>query len=234
MIYKSNLTAPDLQPLFVHTATHLGVHNHSILHDVDFEPHCGYMSHDEAAILYNIARLNQGEWLEIGSHTGWSGAHIATAGNCVDMLDPSYQDPKFLERTAENLTAVGVSRLCQLIPLPSTNYWLSSAHNSRHYKGAVIDGNHDAPYPEQDAAAVLPWLQEDAVVFFHDFCGRPIRDGVRLLIRHGFKFRVYNTPQMIGVCYRGNITLPPHVADTTVDWRKRRHQYPDFSYEGES
>lgn len=233
MIYKSNLTAPDLQPLFIYTAAHEGAHSHSILHDVGFDVSCGYMSHDEAAILHNIAKLNPGRWLEIGSHTGWSGAHVAIADLFIDMLDPAYQDLRFLQRTVQNLHAVGVAGFCRLIPLTSDRYWHSPDHGKRKYTGVIIDGNHDAPYPERDAISALPWLEENAVVFFHDFCGRPIRDGVRFLINQGFKFRVYNTPQMLGVCYRGNITLPVHVPDPAVDWKKRRAQYPDFNYQGE-
>lgn len=231
MIYRSNLTAPDIQPLFVNAGEHLGTYGHTILHDNQFDANCGYMSHDEAAILYNVAKCVRGDWCEIGSHTGWSAAHIAIAGNLVDLIDPDYVRLDFAARTQENLQAVGVLGTCVLHPVTSEQFWQK---NNQFYDGVVIDGNHDAPMPLQDAKWAIPWLKNSAVLFFHDFGGRPIRDAVRFCVEAGFSFRIYNTPEMIAVCYRNLALLPQHIGDPKVDWKKRRAQYHDFDYRGES
>ncbi len=67
MIYRSNLSAPDLQTCFRHVASRPMPHSQG--HDVtthfsdkaDDDPvfgiykQCGFWTHDEAAILYNVA-----------------------------------------------------------------------------------------------------------------------------------------------------------------------------------
>ena len=92
MIYRSNLTAPDLQPHFRHAVCRVMGHSqsHDVLSDfsdkTDNDPvcgpfkSCGALTHDEAAILYNIARQVGGTWLDIGGLTGWSACHMAAAG----------------------------------------------------------------------------------------------------------------------------------------------------------
>ena len=92
MIYRSNFTSPDLTPHFKYL--HSRVMGHSFGHDVpsdwvdkaDDDPafgiykRCGMWTHDECAILHNVAKLVQpGRCLDIGCHTGWTTAHIAAA-----------------------------------------------------------------------------------------------------------------------------------------------------------
>lgn len=90
--YLSNLQAPDLRPYFKHL--HWRQMGHSMGHLVasdwadkaDDDPvfglykKCGLWTRDEAAILYNVARLVQpGRCIDIGCNVGWTTRHIREA-----------------------------------------------------------------------------------------------------------------------------------------------------------
>lgn len=112
--YLSNLTAPDLRPYFKHL--HWRKMGHSMGHLVAsdwadkavYDPvfglykNCGLWTRDEAAILHNVVEsLPQGDWLDIGCHTGWTSWHIQRAkNNYVHYCDPC--GFIFRERIMEN------------------------------------------------------------------------------------------------------------------------------------
>ena len=69
-------------------------------------------------------------------------------------------------------------------------------------------------------------------VVLHDCVGQSVWDGVQHLIDNGFKFQVYNTPQMLTVCWRGEIEMPVHVPDPAINWTPHLAQMPfDWSEE---
>ncbi len=232
MRYKSNLDVDDLTPAFRHTHVSEKACGHDVLGDNDFEPDCGYITHDEAAILFHVSRTFPGEWLEIGSHTGWSAAHIALSGNTVTAIDPQFSKVAFFLRTYGNLKAAEVADRIRLFAGTAESFFQEEPNSK--FMGAFIDGDHGSPGPLNDAKEVLPHLQEDAVVIFHDFTGWPIREGTSYLVQRGFRFHVYNTPQMIAVCYRGKfVELPQHVPDPTINWERLRQSMTDFDFQGE-
>lgn len=225
MIYRSNLTAPDLSPHFKLRTPPKQIMGHDAPSDPDFEPECTYWTHDEAAILYNVAGLVKGSWLDIGSRFGWTAKHINWITNGpVICIDPTYDDEDRLQRFCSNtgwnaewcfagifdewLVATGHGRL---------------PHQSRLFSGCVIDGNHDAPWPESDAVRChLNTRVNGAVILFHDFWGKPIREGVKLLMNAGYNCRVYYTPNGVACCWRGlpDFHPPDHVRDPNIDWRR--------------
>lgn len=223
MIYRSNLTAPDLAPHFKLLVKprpwSLG---HSIPSDPDYEPDNCFMSHDEAAILYHCAAAiyqtaNAG-WVDIGCRFGWTSVHIGSAHcgvMCVDqVLSRQYAQERF-ERNMRDFwhTILSVSHV------PSAEYLrFAAAHDHDEYAGFCIDANHDAPEPTNDARGCLKIAAPDCCMVFHDFRGRPIRDAVRFLMGEGFHARVYWTPAMMAVCWRGNFKPPVHVRDPAIDW----------------
>jgi len=230
MIYRSNLRCPDLEPAFAHAVSEPYGCGHDVMHDRDFQPGCGFMSHDEAAILYRIAKAVGGDWIEIGTHTGWSAAHVALGASSVAGIDPELRKPDFWSRADENLTAAGVRERIQLWPMTSAEYF--AGYVNGHVDGAVIDGDHTAPNPLQDAQRALKALKPRGAVVFHDCVGQPVWDGVQFLIDGGFRFHVYSTPQMLTVCWRGDVEMPFHVPDPAIDWTPARAQMPfDWSEE---
>ena len=55
------------------------------------QPYVGFLSRDEAHILYNTALQFAGQpALEIGCWLGWSACHLALAGVNLDVVDPFF------------------------------------------------------------------------------------------------------------------------------------------------
>lgn len=235
MIYRSNLTAPNLAPHFRLKSPPLLTMNHDMPSDPDHDPNCGYWTQDEAAILFSVAKLHQGEWLDIGARFGWTAAHLNAAGCKPYPIDPHFAVEGLRQRFNDN---VG----CQRNWLGSNGFagtseayfeGLFAAGKFESFDGAIVDGNHDAPEPMHDAIGCREFGKPDLVVMFHDFWGQPIQDGVSLLMDRGFKTRIYNTPNGVACCWRGceGFVPPDHVADPAINWTHvRKGRAPDFDF----
>lgn len=245
MIYRSNLTAPDLRPHFKHATSR--VLGHSFGHDVlsdwndkaDDDPvfkiykSCGFWTHDEAAILYNIAKLNPGRWLDIGAHTGWTTAHLAAAGCRVTALEPMSALGGWQRRIEENLKAPelwdGVEELSYL----RSDQWFEtdSPFHPNRFRGVVIDGDHNPPCPVNDAKGAADRLTDDGVILFHDAMGGPVWQGIYELLDRGFRCHVYFTPHIVAFCYRGATARPAHIPDPAINWREiKTNHMKDFDW----
>jgi hypothetical protein len=259
MIYRSNLTCPDLTPHFKHL--HSRVMPHSMGHDVpsdwadkaDDDPvfgiykKCGFWTHDEVAILYNIARTGGipgrygarlGSWLDIGAHTGWTSAHISAATltgvlgvdpiltyKVFDIENKYFEHSEFLQRFNDNTYAVAG---CLGIGESSSEYF---AHNEESFAGIVIDGDHDLGKPLADARNAAKYLQPSGVILFHDGIGAPVREAVTWLLSQGFKARIYWTPHIVFCCWRGEFEPPFHIGDPKIDWEPHvRAMEQDFDF----
>lgn len=243
MIYRSNLIAPDLQRAFGHV--HCRPMPHSMGHDVlsDFadrpadDPvfglykNCGFWTHDETAILYNVACSFPGQWADIGCHTMWTSAHLAQALRMVSAIDPMLRVPEFRARAEENLEGIERSDLIQSFAMTSSEFFNSGSAIYGSFAGVVIDGDHCAPCPLEDARNAVKYLRETGAVLFHDFIGRPVQEGVEYLIGIGFQCRVYWTPHMVACCWRGDYNPPNHERDPRIDWNNIRRVMPHFLFE---
>lgn len=238
MIFRSNLTAPDLQPYFKHVTSRVMPHSfgHDVLSDwadkSDDDPifgvykQCGFLTHDEAAILYNVAKqLGPALWWDIGCHTGWTSAHIAAAypipfnagaltlpppHNYVIGIDPMVQE--FGERIRENHIQ-GPGRTYGFETPYMSDAWINKYGMDWPPAGVMIDADHDAPAPLNDAQNALKHLAPTGVIVLHDFIGKPVRDAVEYLMSEGMKCRLYWTPYILAVCWRGDFTPPEHHGD---------------------
>jgi methyltransferase family protein len=242
MIYRSNLTCPDLTPHFKHLISR--PMPHSFGHDVpsdwgdkaDDDPvfgiykRCGMWTHDEAAILYSVARSVGGRWFDVGSHTGWTSAHLRVAGvRMVAMVDPlyttGYRGGRFGQRTFDNMATMGATwYLCDETSLA----FFARVEEHDHADGVCIDGDHEPGKPLEDATNAAKHLAEPGVIIFHDFIGRPVREAVEYLMAQGFHCRVYKTPHMVACCWRGDFVPPDHVPDPNLPDLFAR--CPDFDF----
>lgn len=205
MIYRSNLTVPDLQTCFRHVASRPMPHSqgHDVLTDfsdkADDDPvfgiykQCGFWTHDEAAILYNVASKIMGHWLDIGGLTGWIAAHEAAAGCQVLSVDPMYATAEFRERAVANLTETRMHVYVQLYPETSNCFF---ARNDGHFNSILIDGDHTAPQPLQDAVNASR--------------------AARYLISDGWKHKVYRTPHGVVLFYHDPFVPPEHMPDPNI------------------
>jgi hypothetical protein len=217
MIYRSNLIAPDLTPHFKLLSKPRG---HSFGHDCpsdpDFDPDCTYWTHDEAAILYHVAKLVGGDWVDIGCRFGWTSAHLAAAGASVIAVDPIIKQDAPRQRLHDNtapwLTQMIFLGVPEMVPDLLVNY-----------DGFVIDGCHDAPEPLNDAMGCVKLAKPNCVIMFHDFYGQPVQDAVTWLMKEqGFHCRIYWTPNGVACCWRGDGAVPVmfapphHVPDPAI------------------
>ena len=220
MIYRSNLTAPDLTPHFKYL--HSRVMGHSFGHDVlsdwadkaDDDPvfgiykRCGFWTHDEAAILYNVAKSVEGEWCDIGAHTGWTSAHIyAATGEEVNCVDPLLRRSDVALRLEEN---TGFPFLWQW-PIKSESLFDPLSGREMNLSGVVIDGDHEPGAPLADAQGAVAHLASGGVILFHDFVGLPVREAVRwLMLEQEMRVKLYLTPHVVACCWWNRDWEPPH------------------------
>jgi len=226
MIYRSNLIAPDLAPYFKLCPQAIQVMGHDMPSDPDFDPSCGFLTHDEAAILYNIAKAWPGRWVDIGARLGWTAAHIAAAGSTVTLVEPEARFDAFSNRLESNIDHWWSSITC----IDACKSEIHFEDFGGNYDAAMIDGDHDAPQPTLDAQRAI--AAGAKVLVFHDFWGQPIQDAVECS-PFGWQTRVYNTPNGMAVCWLTDCGFvpPDHTPDPAIDWAQvRRDRVPNFDF----
>jgi predicted O-methyltransferase YrrM len=223
MIYRSKLVAPDLYPAFeprVICKPRSNSLKHDVLSDPEREPECGFLTHDEAAILYNVAGAFPGHWLDIGGAAGWSTAHLLDHSSYVVAIDPLYLNGKFRERAIENLWSVAA-----LWPTSSSEFVLSHESAEEYFldhlfcnpfDGVLIDGDHEGDAPLNDARNAAANMAARGVIVLHDVLSGAVQAAVRWLVENGFNLKLYWTPHMMAVCWRGEYDPPAHRADPVV------------------
>lgn len=240
MIYRSNLTAPDIEASFKHL--HIRPMGHSFGHSVPsdwadksiddatfgFYKNCGMLTHDEAAIIYNIASGRPGTWLDIGAHTGWSTSHLAAPGCQVMAIDPMLRLQGFLDRFQQN-TRGRWNHIAGIDWHTSLDFFRSLDPDEK-YRGVLIDGDHQPGKPMEDAVNALRHLESDGAIVFHDFVGLPVREAVLYLIEQGFKARVYLTPHGMACCWRGSVEPPAHVAEPGILAQRLPDRWPEWNW----
>lgn len=247
MIYRSNLTCPDLTPHFKHLVSRpMG---HSFGHDVPSDwgdkavddpvfglyKNCGMWTHDEAAILYSVAQLAGRAcktWvaLDIGAHTGWTSTHVARAGHLVDAVDPMLAVNEFADRFCEN--TFDESPEPRMWSMRSSQYLEQC--REMPYNLVCIDGDHSEGKPLEDAKGAVRHLAETGVIMLHDGTGRPVQEAVEWLMTQGFKARAYFTPHLCFCCWRGDFVPPDHEPDPEVKRQLLDGRFANFDFEAMS
>lgn len=244
MIYRSNVTCPDLTPHFKHLTVRPMPHSfgHSVPSDwadkADDDPvfglykKCGLWTHDEAAILFSVARSLRedeahGVWLDIGAHTGWTTLHAMKAGLLTVAIDPMLRLQGFHDRFQQNIADGWVNL--------DSFYWLTSneffeTNQPFKYAGVCVDGDHSEGKPLEDAINAAKHLAETGVIIFHDGVGRPVREAVEYLQFIGFKTRAYFTPHLVFCCWRGDFAPPDHEPDPEVKRQMLDGRFRDFDF----
>jgi glycosyltransferase involved in cell wall biosynthesis len=185
----------------------------------------GFMNRDEAAILYNIALQFAGKSaLEIGGWLGWSTCHLALAGVRVDVIDPAHADPELRMIVEQSLSGCGVADQVNLTATPSPEGIQElAARRGQTWNLFVIDGDHEAPAPERDVRACLPYADQNCAFVLHDLASPAVAAALRLLQGEGFNVLIYQTAQIMGFAWRGQVTPVAHVPDPDVPWQLPHH-----------
>jgi Methyltransferase domain len=188
-------------------------------------PTIGFLSRDEAHLLYNLAlRLKGRRALEIGCWMGWSACHMALAGVLLDVVDPLLGKQEFYESVTNSLRAAGVFNSVNLIGGASPQKIEELAAGSRRKWSLIfVDGNHDAPGPVEDAMASERLAEADAAIVFHDLVSPDVTQGLDYLKCRGWNTLIYQTMQIMGIAWRGSITPVEHRPDPQVNWTVPKH-----------
>lgn len=183
-------------------------------------PSVGFVSRDEAHILYNTALKFKGKKaLEIGCWFGWSACHLALAGVELDVVDPILGRPDFYESVSNSLKMAEVWERVNLVAgsSPQTVVELA-AQSQRKWSLIFIDGNHETPGPLNDAIACEQLAESDALILFHDLAAPAVAEGLDYLKAKGWQTMVYQTMQIMGVAWRGNVEPVTHQPDPKITW----------------
>jgi hypothetical protein len=188
-------------------------------------PTIGFLSRDEAHILYNCALSFAGKpALEIGCWLGWSACHLALAGVHLDIIDPVIAKPDFRAsivssldpvcRNGQNLHLIGGTSPPQVHELGA---------QGKRWSLVFIDGDHEFPAPVNDAVAVEPYCTADALVLFHDLLSPHVAEGLRYFQYRGWNTMVFHTMQIMGAAWRGNVVVPRYISDPAANWEVPEH-----------
>lgn len=188
-------------------------------------PFVGFLSRDEAHILYNLALpFQRKRALEIGCWMGWSACHLALAGVVLDVVDPMLAQAEFYESVSDSLQQAGVGDSVTLIPgfSPPAVEAIATQHQ-RTWPLIFIDGDHETVGPLMDAIACEKLADADALIVFHDLASPYVAEGLEYFRRRGWKTQVYQTMQIMGVAWRGNVSPITHQPDPRVAWSLPKH-----------
>ncbi|MEG3845592.1 FkbM family methyltransferase [Microcoleus sp. herbarium19] len=183
-------------------------------------PTVGFLSRDEAHILYNTALKFKGKKaLEIGCWLGWSACHLALAGVELEVVDPLLARPDFYESVSNSLQAAGVLDSVHLVAgySPQAVEELAAQLQTK-WSLIFIDGNHEAPGPLNDAIICEQLAAEDALIVFHDLAAPDVAQGLDYFKQKGWHTLVYQTMQIMGVAWRGNVEPIIHQPDPRLNW----------------
>lgn len=188
-------------------------------------PGIGFLNRDEAHILYNTALQFGGRRaLEIGCWLGWSTCHLALAGVRLDVVDPQLASPDVHQSVTTSLRAAAVMDAVSLTAgtSPAAVEKLADV-NGRGWSLMFIDGSHAAPGPRLDAEVCARHAEPDALMLFHDLACPDVAEGLDCLRSAGWHTVVYQTMQIMGAAWRGNVAPVEHEPDARVDWTLPDH-----------
>ena len=192
-------------------------------------PFIGFLSRDEAHILYNTGLQFKGKKaLEIGCWLGWSACHLALAGVALDVVDPLLERDDIRQSVIDSiqgaLNASGVQTTVELIPgySPQRVEEIAAQFN-RKWSLIFIDGEHGEPGPLNDAIVCEQFAEEDAIILFHDLTAPDVARGLDYLKQRGWHTVIYQTMQIMGAAWRGNVEPLKHQPDPNISWELPAH-----------
>ncbi|XZN91134.1 MAG: glycosyltransferase [Microcoleus sp.] len=189
----------------------------------------GFLSRDEAHILYNTALQFSGKKaLEIGCWLGWSACHLALAGVTLDVVDPLLEREDIRQSVIDSiqgaLNASGVQTTVELIPGYSPQRVEEFATQcNRKWSLIFIDGEHGGDGPLNDAITCEKFAEQDAIILFHDLAAPDVAKGLDYLKARGWHTVIYQTMQIMGAAWRGNVEPVAHQPDPNITWELPAH-----------
>jgi hypothetical protein len=198
------------------------------------DPLTGFLSKDEAVLLYNIALQFQGKHaLEVGCWRGWSTAHMASAGVTLDVIDPVLQNSEWKSELETTLSVAAPSCRTTLHPGTSPKSVLELGKLGKKWALAFVDGDHVAPAPLRDVQTCAPFMEPTAAIVLHDLACPDVAEALFYLRSAGWDVALFQTMQIMGVAYRGFRLAINHQADRNQEWSLPDHLH-SFDVWGEA
>lgn len=192
-------------------------------------PHIGFASRDEAAILLNTAMDFAGKrCLEVGCWMGWSAAHLLLGGVELDIVDPVFQNPVNLQSIKASLSWAAKHASPQAKAFLHAGFSPAKVQEiaqsqSKKWSLAFIDGDHEGMGPFRDAEECEKHLEQNALVLFHDLASPAVAKGLDFFKDRGWNTIIYSTMQIMGAAWRGNVSPVAHQPDPRVRWEIPSH-----------
>jgi predicted O-methyltransferase YrrM len=188
-------------------------------------PEVGFINKDEAAILYCSAQLFAGRrGLEIGAWRGWSTAHLlASELASLHVVEPLLSDSEWKREFVIAVNGAGGENRAILIADSSPEAVVRLGDGGSRWSFVFIDGDHDGLAPTNDALACQRYLEPTAMILFHDLVSPHVSAALRALDAQGWKTMVYQTAQMMGVAWRGDVAPVRHRPDQGQKWTVPDH-----------
>ena len=188
-------------------------------------PTVGFINRDEASLLYSNARAFKGRsGIEIGAWRGWSTAYLVAAGIApLHVVEPLLKDADWRREFERVIQGAGGLSTTVLVPEASPEAVVRLGKAGARWSFAFIDGNHDGDAPTSDALACAPYLEDTAMVVFHDLVSPHVAAALRALGAKGWNVMAYQTAQMMGVAWRGAVAPVAHKPDPTQRWSVPDH-----------
>jgi hypothetical protein len=188
-------------------------------------PSSRWLNRDEVHLLYHDARQFRGRRaLEIGCFLGWSTVHLALAGVELDVIDPLLGRADFSASVRGSLQAAGLLSGVNLIAgLSPQQVEELALREGRRWSFFLIDGDHDGEAPLSDARVCARDEEADAMALFHDLAAPDVARGLGWFRSQGWQVTVYQTRQIMGAAWRGNVRPIPHTPDPAIHWTLPEH-----------
>jgi len=189
------------------------------------DPQIGFVNKDEAAILYSSARLFAGKLgLEIGAWRGWSSCHLLASGLVsLHIVEPKLAEPEWNREFAETVRSAGGGDRAIFVPGFSPAEVIGLGESGWRWSFAFIDGNHAGDAPTTDTLATARYLEPTAMVLFHDLVSPHVSAALSALKAQGWRTMIYQTAQIMGVAWRGEVSPVQHKPDPSQVWRLPAH-----------
>ncbi|MBY0526635.1 MAG: class I SAM-dependent methyltransferase [Gemmataceae bacterium] len=188
-------------------------------------PMAGFLSTDEVQLLYNLALPFRGKAaLEIGCWFGWSACHLALAGVKLDIVNPILAKREVRRSVEQSLSAAGILDTVKLVEgsSPAAVEELARTHG-RQWSFLFVDGDHEALAPLDDARVCERHAAGDAMVVFHDLTSPDVARGLAYFKEKGWNTLIYQTMQIMGIAWRGDVKPVRHRPDPAVAWQLPDH-----------
>ncbi|MHC5742387.1 MAG: class I SAM-dependent methyltransferase [Nostoc sp.] len=155
---------------------------------------------------------------------GWSAGYLALGGVELDVIDPFLAREDVYESISNSLRLANVLESVNLVAGYSPQRVEELAKELQHKWSLIfIDGDHEAPALLNDTIVCEPLAEEDALILFHDLTSPDVAQGLDYLKEKGWNTIIYQTMQIMGAAWRGNVEPVKHQPDPKINWNLPKH-----------